>query len=405
MKPVYTALCLCLMLLLGSCAEEPNKKTDDFGRPEATGERTVLVYMAAENSLSLLANADIEEMKKGAKSLPDNMRLVVFLDLPDENSRLYRIDRSGMKEIKDYNENLVSTDVSTLQRVIADTEWKYPAREYGMVMWSHAKGWQPDVRTARLAVSRSFGEDDNAGTSPAYMDIPDLAEALRGFPKFRYILFDACFMQCIEVAYDLQDVTSYILGAPCEIPGTGAYYDQVVPALFSRDFAQELVDSYYKPYITENNADPGRGYGAVMAALDCSQVGHFTDVTKEVLPAYDASKKMDIAALQVYLAYNSYVSRTNGISPYYDLKGQMQQLLTAADYEKWEKALGLLIVAKGSTDTFFSSYRSPNITIDKDKFSGLAGYVPDMYPDCDYWDARFRTTSWYKAAGWADKGW
>lgn len=389
-----------MMAIFTSCSDEGDK-------PVYKGSRTVLVYMAANNNLHTngFDKDDIDEMKKGAKSLPDNCRLIVFWDAPQENSKLYRIDKSGMTVIKDYGENLVSTDVSVLKRVLSDAEWKFPADEYGLVMWSHAKGWQPYTNTAKSAISRSFGADTNAGSQDAEMNIPDMADAFRSFPKFKFIMFDACFMQCIEVAYDLKDRTDYILGAPCEIPGTGAYYDKLVPAMFTSNPAQDLVNNYYQPYIAENTADPTRGYGAVMAALDCSQVENFTNVTREVLPQYNSSIPLNISSLQVYLAYNSGPSINGEISPYYDIKGEMQQILSADGFQKWEAALNKLIVAKGSTATFLSEYTFSNISVDQDKFSGLAGYIPSLYPNCEKWDALFRQSNWYKAAGWKEKGW
>lgn len=395
MKYLCRILCLFLtVVLMAACSE------DD--KPKTTKERTVLVYMSAENSLSDFVQADLKEMIKGARSLSDNESLVVFLDSPNNNSKLYRIDRNGQTEIKDYGEDLVSTDISVLKRVLGDTEAMLPAKEYAMVMWSHASGWQPE----NLA-TRSFGQDTNPGTLASQMDIPKMAEALQGFTKMKYIMFDACFMQCIEVAYDLRNVTDYILAAPCEIPGTGAYYDKLVPAMFSTTPAEALVDNYYRPYIAENEADQKKNYGAVMAALDCSQVEHFTTVTREVLPNYDASMTLDIPSLQMYLAYDAKSGWGNPvkISPYYDIKGEMRQLLSDANYQKWEDALNRLIVAKGATDTFLSVYHSPNVTVDKEKFSGLAGYIPNLYPDCEQWDALFRETNWYTAAGWKEKGW
>lgn len=389
-----------MMAFFTSCSDEEDT-------PLSKGSRTVLVYMAANNNLHnhQFDSEDIEEMKEGAKSLPDNCRLLVFWDTPQDNSKLYRIDKSGMKLIKDYGENLVSTDTSVLKRVLSDAEWKSPADEYALVMWSHAKGWQPYTNTAKFAISRSFGQDTNAGMQNAEMNIPDMAEAFRSFPKFKYIMFDACFMQCIEVAYDLKDRTDYILGAPCEIPGTGAYYDKLVPAMFTSNPARDLVDNYYQPYVAENTANPNSGYGAVMVALDCSQVENFTNVTREVLPQYDSTISLDTGLLQMYLAYDSNPSVNGIISPYYDIKGQMQQILSPENYQKWETALNQLIAAKGATATFVSEYHSPNIPVDQDKFSGLAGYIPSVYPNCEKWDALFQQSNWYKAAGWAEKGW
>lgn len=406
----HVILYLILPLCVIGCAQETGIR---YMKPESenntwTGihNRTVLIYMASENNLYDLGFAadDIKEMEEGAKTLPDDVNLILFQDAPKTNSKLYRISKTGRKEIKDYGVNLISTDSNVLKRVVGDVESMYPADDYGLLFWSHAKGWQPNLST-KSAISRSFGRDENENTPASLkeMNIPAMATALSSFPKFNFIMFDACFMQCIEVAYDLKDVTGYIVAAPCEIPGPGAYYNKLVPALFTANPAQDLVYNYYQPYLAGNNADPTGAYGAVIAALDCSQVENFTSVTRQVLPEYSKDMAFEPDSLQMYMAYNSWA--TDGISPYYDMKGEMRQILSDADYQQWEAALNKLIVSKGATQSFFSEYHNPNVMVNPVKFSGLSGYVPNFFPGSTKWDNLFRKTSWYEAAGWKEKGW
>lgn len=63
------------------------------------------------------------------------------------------------------------------------------------------------------------------------------------------MLFDACYMQSVEVIYQLRDRTDYFIGSPTEIPGPGAPYEAVVPALFSQDKPEiNIAESYYTVY-------------------------------------------------------------------------------------------------------------------------------------------------------------
>ena len=48
--------------------------------PVTTNERTVLVYMAADNNLHNFAEYDLNEMKEGSKALNDNQNLIVYVD-------------------------------------------------------------------------------------------------------------------------------------------------------------------------------------------------------------------------------------------------------------------------------------------------------------------------------------
>ena len=44
------------------------------------------------------------------------------------------------------------------------------------------------------------------------MNISEFVEILEVTPHFDFILFDACFMQSVEVAYELRDYTDYCIG-------------------------------------------------------------------------------------------------------------------------------------------------------------------------------------------------
>lgn len=412
MKPISWLIYISLFLVLNGCSE---KNEDSEPEPAPTAERTVLVYMAAENSLyslynstawvppnsSLKVGSDSEELLEGAKNLSSSSNLLVFADVPNGNSVLYKYDRKGKHVVKDYGINLNSTDPSVLKMVASDAFLRYPSADYGLVMWSHASGWIPASKT------RSFGEDK--GGPLLQMNIPDMALALQGY-KLDFILFDCCFMQCAEVAYDLRQVADYIIGSPCEIPGNGAYYNVVVPAMFQMSggasLAKAICQAYYQPYNRDLQTD-SRYYGAAVSALDCSQLDNFAAVTRQVLPEYQKNRPWDIDTLQMYLAYNVTDFWGNQIfSPYYDIKGEMRQLLSDEAYQYWKDALDRLIIDKAATSVFFSEYyNGRSVPLDLNKYSGLSGYIPTVFPESEKWDAMFYKTNWYKAAGWEEKGW
>ena len=61
----------------------------------------------------------------------------------------------------------------------------------------------------------AYNSHSNSGSK---MEIADVAAALDDFPRLDFILFDACFMQAVEVAYELRHVAKYIASSPAEIP-------------------------------------------------------------------------------------------------------------------------------------------------------------------------------------------
>ena len=83
---------------------------------EVTYDRTVLVYMAAENTLSSFAQEDIDEMVQAAGKIPKNSRLFVYVDnysLPKILSIEVGEEGSKAKTIYQYTEEHNSGDPET----------------------------------------------------------------------------------------------------------------------------------------------------------------------------------------------------------------------------------------------------------------------------------------------------
>lgn len=86
-----------------------------------------------------------------------------------------------------------------------------------------------------------------------YMDISELKDVLRNAPHLSFLLFDACFMQSVEVVYELKEHADYIIGSPTEIPAPGAPYQKVVPAMFANNAsATDIAKAYFEFYADEN---------------------------------------------------------------------------------------------------------------------------------------------------------
>ena len=62
-----------------------------------------------------------------------------------------------------------SAEPETLTSVMSVTRTMFPAREYGMFLWSHGTGWLPEGYYS----TKSFGSENGVE-----MDIKDLAKAL-----------------------------------------------------------------------------------------------------------------------------------------------------------------------------------------------------------------------------------
>lgn len=63
-----------------------------------------------------------------------------------------------------------------------------------------------------------------------------------------YILFDDCYMASVEVAYDLKEVTDYLIASPCEIMAYGMPYAEIGPHLLGKVDYESICDAFYEFY-------------------------------------------------------------------------------------------------------------------------------------------------------------
>ena len=80
----YKVLISLLAISFAACGSDdaPNPTPPEPEPPVSSNERTVLIYIAAENSLNKFSTDDLNEMKQGSKALKDNQNLVVYVDHP-----------------------------------------------------------------------------------------------------------------------------------------------------------------------------------------------------------------------------------------------------------------------------------------------------------------------------------
>lgn len=248
----YLLTFFCLLAAFSSCS---NDDAGDYTPPGK--EITVLVYMAAENDLSSNAGSDIRQMIEGSKLLNANSHLIVFVDKANEKPYIAEIANGKETKLKEFEEEIVSSDPREMSDIIAWTTANYPAEEYGLVLWGHASGWilEDSIATttpsrARTSIRKAFGMDAN-NNDKKWMNVPSMAHYIEETGiKFKYIFADACCFQCIENVYELRNATDWLIGSPAEIPGNGAPYHKILPHLFSEspDFYKGIIDEYEKYY-------------------------------------------------------------------------------------------------------------------------------------------------------------
>lgn len=361
---LFLLLWMCCSVLLTACENE-----DPIPEPPVAGSRTVLAYLAADhrgtlNNLSSLALLDLEEMRLGMAKVNNssNMRLLVYIDT-DSSPRLIELKNEGGKlqetTVKTY-ENRNSVGVAETLEVFNDVfkNSEYRAESYGLIYWSHGDGWIPNP----LPSTRWVGQDTGSGTH--YMNIEDLVTILSAdaVPHFDFVLFDACFMQSIEVAL-------------------------------------KVAAAYYEPYKKIYNGGSGISNtnwtgGVSVCALQSSVLESLASITKQVL-----SENADSEELRS-LVFNYDQRRESSNIGYYDFVQLMQQLTDASGFATWKQVYDMAVPYWETTSKNYSGYTG---MFSMEGSSGVSHYIPSLSKQAAA--AAFRSTDWYKSAGLSKLGW
>ena len=368
----------------------------------ALTERTVLVYIAGDNNLARLAKKDVEEMKKGMLSLlSSSMHLLIYADWGDGDARLIELsnDNGNILEqtIREYGDRN-STGVEETREVFDDVFGNpdYQAASYGLIYWSHCDGWIPYPMPSSRWIGQDTGNGDNR------MNLSDFEEILEQAPHFDFIMFDACFMQSIEVAYALRDYTDYYIASPTETPGPGAPYDKILPYMFQGGASAKLADTYYNVYA--DLYDEGRGItndhwtgGTSICALRTEGLEQLASLTARLLP----EEAVDVETLQAAaFDYDQRQDYPSSYVGYFDWAQMMQALLSAEDYAAWRQTFDDAIAYWNTTPMNYSAVVG---MFSMEGTNGVTHYIPRSLSS-EAAEA-YRATAWYQAAGLSKLGW
>ena len=136
------------LLLPASCKDYEPVPYETTVLPGTPFKRTVLVYMAAQNSLITYSRDDSTEMADGMKYLHDKERVLMFLD-DNRAPRLYEL-RKGLQTprlLRKWKTDVNSADTAQLTSMLRFMQEFSPSESYGLVLWSHASGWVPSPKS------------------------------------------------------------------------------------------------------------------------------------------------------------------------------------------------------------------------------------------------------------------
>lgn len=223
---------LILMLVCFSCGLD-----DDTEKVQA--EKTCIVYIVADNNLSRFAVNLFHEIEQIQNHR--NTNVIVLFDSKD-GTMLYKLNDKTLNLVNDYGVQ-DATSTKFIKKSLQDIKDEFPAKEYGIVFWSHATAWLPGTIESK---TRSFGQDKGREC-----DIIQMANALPFY--FDYIIFDACYMASLEVFYEFHHRTRYMLASPIVVPNEGIINQENLELLITSDFPiqtrlSQICDNYISKF-------------------------------------------------------------------------------------------------------------------------------------------------------------
>ena len=338
-------------------------------------KRTVLVYIAADNNLAPFALQDLEEMKEGMAGVADGtLHLLVYIDTGSSPRLVELKKRDG--------------------QVVEDVVRTYDDRNSVVIYWSHADGWIPYGQASTRWVGQDTGNGDHR------MNVAELVSVLEDVPHLDFLMFDACFMASVEVAYELRRFADYYIGSPTENPGPGAPYERLVPLMTADQAAVEMTKAYFAAY--EEIYDGGAGItnfnwtgGTSICAMRTDALEELASLTAQLLPEGGVN---NAELRQTVFDYDHDVISRDYVG-YFDLRQLMEQVLDADAFTTWTQAFDAAIAYWSTTPMNYSQFVG---MFSMEGANGITHYIPG---DNASRHEAYRSLQWYQDAGLQKLGW
>ena len=388
LKLLYLFIYIGTVLGFSACSDD-----GPLGPDGGTYESVAIMYWMGDNSLSAWAEDDINELVQGKDNIPANSKIIIYADEANAFPVIYQLDaENGLQVWKQYTQEEDCTDSLTLLNNLKTIVKNFPAKSYGLTFGAHGSGWVWRQR-------RALGPDNSH--SGNYLNVPTLRGVLEHLPHFSYVFFDVCFMQCIEVAYELRDVTDWVIGSPAEIPNPGAPYHIIEEAMCKGD-ALGIVEGYGNYYPVTYK---GVYYnGALISAAKCSELDNLATTTANYIKnVFD--NRQTISYNETW-SIQKYSSEFSSYTFCYDMNSAMYNILSTEEYNLWVEGFNIAVPMRKANSGQWKAGHCNNPTIyDPDHFGGISMYIPQDGSNGNIKNAELQYYQWYKDAGWDQTGW
>lgn len=390
-RVISLCLALCLFAALFSSCGEDNRElviaspAPDHKALHIAGEarRVVILYSAGFNNLSDDLKTNIKELEGGfvpRGGRNDNVLLVFSQNFskgagytapnPPVLFRIYKNEAGVIRDtIKVFKASDKAIDAELMKEVLAYVKDNIPAKSYGMIYTSHGTGWLPPGYYASHGSSyygfsqkRAIGAHQSSISNMIETDIVEFAKA---FPmRMEYVLFDACLMGGIELAYEMKDACRYFGASPAEIPVGGFNYKRLGTRLLSgaQSDIRGVCEDYYERYKDDDV------YGATITLIDCNKLEPLADLCSSIFEKYRSQiASVDASKVQHFYRYSK--------SWFFDLGDMMVKSgISQAEELALNEAFDNCMLYRAHTPDFMKNYGGFEINA----YCGVSSYLPNV---------------------------
>ena len=401
---------------LGSCTEE----AFDIDK---VNKQTILVFLpwtGGSSSIGLTEDLskNIDSICAGIKDKKglNNTRVLVFFSNNANNSTLFDLTYNDVTKevsrtpIKTY-EGSAYNSANGFADILNEVRQNAEALNYALIIGGHGCGWScaddwinypnqaksfntqqtlsydtpfsgiqfgtdPDNPTTRF-----FGSVDRKENS---IDLSTLVEGIKQSGiKMQYILFDVCYMGNVETAYELKDVTNYLVASSSEIMAKGIPYRSMWSYLNgTTPNYSSLVNGIVNFYKNSNSPYCN------MAAIDCRQLDALANVMKEINQKYTFDTTIPLDSIQPLDGFLPHLS--------YDMAVYVDSLRPNGYLkDQFSNQLKKTVKAAAHTDCAYTALRQyPEVTIKIKNYCGLSISDPSQHPVAIRGKEK---TGWWKA--------
>ena len=374
MKYILSTIVSIVILSLNSCT------IDEKTVPNTN--MSILAFVVADNDLDDHSLYVERDLISGLKGCPAGTEIIIYMDRLDKLPTLKRYTltkdgKVGINNIKEYPEQC-STSPLVFSSVLSDMRSNVSGKRFGLIYWSHGSGWLQNENN-KEKITRAIGMD--GGVS---MDVVDMANIISSVGTAAFTVLDACFMGCAPVAYEMRNVTDYLIASPTNLPGVGFCYSYMLPDLLEcteESLARSL--EIFKETNKTNVYDDSASF-AIASVIKCCEMDSLAVCMHDLVRK--GRDTLNINGIQSF--------DFDPIHLYYDLKEYSYAISFDDDcFDRFERQLDRAVIKNVYTSQIWSMDQSGLVSKPITAFCGMSDYIPGSANG--YYDRVYQQTSWY----------